>query len=705
MIVGSKEFRSVREDELPYYLIYTETLLKNRNNESLLQEMENSEKILADLEEMSEDVGVLGLRITSLIECLTKYQVLNREKRSMPFKVPAKALIAELVLEIIQMLTHKWLIARINNKDRTFEQLRTRLSKMLTRIFSNFMNGKKLSASQQVSVSNLVRLIHKETRNVLLRVHPDKMKDSKPYLICALVRPDVLNEMIFHVSTVLEGASELTCRLCRPDSPRIHPFIYLKKAFHVKRTQAIGEKLCLGLGYITETLLRDVPDLRYKRLHLDCSQKIKAVAEDISQLTAEQVQSLKDSVAAGQSPEHLPEWPTVTVEGIEVKTRNLFSKLFARTLIYRILAQLKKSHPGYKAKCSKSIQSLVDEIDTLIFMKKGEEDILIVTKKFGYHRCHEFNQVEMQLSDVFYKHMTGRKKPLNVPKSLAALYGDIENKMHFFLTLIVWWMDSQASNHSKELTCDIMQAVERASLFTGELSESEDPGDDESSQWQDPVYEIVNEPSECEALVDGEPSQCEDPVYEIVNEPSECEALVDGEPSQCEDPVYTIVNELSECEHTAHLATGETSECKNMCAEPVEDITVQVDQKKAAVRILVENLLRRTARKVKRDDFRFREDLIENLLEQIWVEVKAIDFSMSKRTLNILSKKIYKDIYKTQGSPTAVLVAMLTRNTEIKKAIVSSIRKHMTAAKPCTISTFFSSVGRAISRCFTFKKR
>nr|XP_020455723.1 uncharacterized protein LOC109960166 [Monopterus albus] len=315
----------------------------------------------------------------SMFKSLTVEQVrkLTGDEWNTPFQVATEVLIADLVLDIQNMLTHKWIIAEMNNENITFEQLQPILSEILTKSFSYFMVKKKLSESQATrmsdlvagrlllllrsdmkeesksdwhdelheigndliagwvkmvincipgideglseflgaGISNLVRLIPKCAKRAPKHLHPYLMKDSKSYIFRPMVWPNELNEMIIHACTVLEGISRRTYMLCRPAIPRIRPLISLKEGNLVKRTELIGEILGKAAEAITETLVRDVPDHEYEQLQVDCYGKIEAVAKDISQVTAE-YQSQKHFVAARQNPKN-PEWPTVTVKSIQ----------------------------------------------------------------------------------------------------------------------------------------------------------------------------------------------------------------------------------------------------------------------------------------------------------------------------------------------------------------------------------------------------
>lgn len=49
-----------------------------------------------------------------------------------------------------------------------------------------------------------------------------------------------------------------------------------------------------------------------------------------------------------------------------------------------------------------------------------------------------------------------RRKTATVPQVDAAMYGDMQKKVHCFLALINWWQKTQIASHSERLTLELV---------------------------------------------------------------------------------------------------------------------------------------------------------------------------------------------------------------------------------------------------------
>ncbi|XP_037612840.1 uncharacterized protein LOC119480540 [Sebastes umbrosus] len=102
------------------------------------------------------------------------------------------------------------------------------------------------------------------------------------------------------------------------------------------------------------------------------------------------------------------------------------------------------------------------------------------------------------------------------------------------------------------------------------------------------------------------------------------------------------------------------------------------EQKKNCVELILERLVTRIFKKAKVTwTLSNVEDIIQRLFDQTWAEVEGLDFDSSPETLENLEKAIYRDLIKTWGTATWVLVSLKGGQTAVGERIASAVKGHL----------------------------
>lgn len=134
-----------------------------------------------------------------------------------------------------------------------------------------------------------------------------------------------------------------------------------RDSFLTTTSKAVEEILRKEVSGITEALLADLSYTDYEQMESSSLLEIKAVADDIAETVINQVQRLEDSDAT----EKVESRSSLNEVGEKIKI--FFAKLFARTSIYRIMAQLKTTFcEDAKAAEGQSMQAFKASVDALL---------------------------------------------------------------------------------------------------------------------------------------------------------------------------------------------------------------------------------------------------------------------------------------------------------------------------------------------------
>ncbi|XP_037624941.1 uncharacterized protein LOC119487930 [Sebastes umbrosus] len=124
-------------------------------------------------------------------------------------------------------------------------------------------------------------------------------------------------------------------------------------------------------------------------------------------------------------------------------------------------------------------------------------------------------------------------------------------------------------------------------------------------------------------------------------------------------------------------------------------------QNKNCVEVILERLVTRIFKKAKVTwTLSNVHDIIQRLFEQTWAEVEGLDFDSSPETWENLEKTIYRDLIKTWGNATWVLVSLKGGKPALGDHIASAVKGHLMAPprqRSC-MCRFFSSMLTAVTR-------
>ncbi|XP_037624874.1 uncharacterized protein LOC119487884 [Sebastes umbrosus] len=106
----------------------------------------------------------------------------------------------------------------------------------------------------------------------------------------------------------------------------------------------------------------------------------------------------------------------------------------------------------------------------------------------------------------------------------------------------------------------------------------------------------------------------------------------------------------------------------------------QNEQKRNCVEVILERLVTRIFKKAKVTwTLSNVHDIIQRLFEQTWAKVEGLVFDSSPETLENLEKAIYRDLIKTWGTATWVLVSLKGGQAAVGERIASAVKGHLMA--------------------------
>ncbi|XP_042281570.1 uncharacterized protein LOC121906660 [Thunnus maccoyii] len=241
-------------------------------------------------------------------------------------------------------------------------------------------------------------------------------------------------------------------------------------SFLAQTSKAVQEIIRQELYELTEPVLHTVEESEYELLQSDFSLEIEVIGDDISQILTEEAKSLQHSETESPREEN----------NLKSKIKTLFAKLFAKSLIHRMVAQLKsKYHKIFKGKGRHSAQSLRSSVESLLL---DEYDITE-----GGNEVSVFRQLEIissgkhlvftkELSDLVYNHIKDgmvtteivpesvRKKSIRktLKEHYDALYNDVGNRVKCFLSLMNWWLKMKVGSYCNR----VVLALKNTKIFS-----------------------------------------------------------------------------------------------------------------------------------------------------------------------------------------------------------------------------------------------
>ncbi|KAK1880238.1 Carbohydrate deacetylase [Dissostichus eleginoides] len=190
----------------------------------------------------------------------------------------------------------------------------------------------------------------------------------------------------------------------------------------------------------------------------------------------------------------------LSLDDIERKIRNFFTKHFAKAWILRIFAQLKATfQKGSKADSRSTVQSLMDDVDRLLQPRDGKKtqvgDQISVFKGLNTIPSAGVLVFTKELTDILLSYLLKHELPDIFPGQIqkqaprtsvapqpsthtdtlvshAEMRIEVQNKVWDFMVLMKWWRKTQVGGHSDRVQSALKesQSLVRTSVRVVETS-------------------------------------------------------------------------------------------------------------------------------------------------------------------------------------------------------------------------------------------
>lgn len=460
--------------------------------------------------EIAKTTTVPELRLEDVYPLIESFSSVLTEEQWRQIEVGApdnatKAVLANLLLDIIAVVAKVVLATSVNLNAVVHEDcVQSSLDNTLSRSFAEVLGIE--DEVQSVSTEGLTDLIVQEVAESVTSALSTSEGSSMEPSINRVTSCQKLKAMVRHACTTLKALKAKMDISCRPKrrqrqrtdnqwnledteladtdghqspvgsiQPEATEEVSSEDSYVIKTTKMVQKLIHTNMKDITEPFLEEVADTEYELLQTESSKEIKAVADDIAQIITNKIRSLRETDAAGPSPKS-KQSHKVNMKRVKNKVKNFFTKQFAKALILRIVAKVRaKFHMDSTVESSESIQSLMDDVDSLLLTEAGEKQTgeLCVVKKFkktSPGKVHVFTQ---ELSDLLYSHITDRMphsfpemtrrratcRTVSVPWSHAGMYAEIIDNVRRFLGMMNYWVNSCVVSHSNSVIQSLMDMV------------------------------------------------------------------------------------------------------------------------------------------------------------------------------------------------------------------------------------------------------
>ncbi|XP_044221506.1 enolase-phosphatase E1-like isoform X2 [Thunnus albacares] len=456
-------------------------------------------------------------------------------------------------------------------------------------------------------------------------------------------------------------------------------------SFLAQTSKAVQEIIRQELYELTEPVLHTVEESEYELLQSDFSLEIEVIGDDISQILTEEAKSLQHSETESPREEN----------NLKSKIKTLFAKLFAKSLIHRMVAQLKsKYHKIFKGKGRHSTQSLRSNVESLLL---DEYDITE-----GGNEVSVFRQLEIissgkhlvftkELSDLIYNHIKdGMVTPEIVPESerkksirktlkehYDALYNDVGNRVKCFLSLMNWWLKMKVGSYCNR----VVLALKNTKIFS-QMPPTEVTAEEDATRSEEDATRSEEDATRSE---------------EDATRSEEDATRAKEDATRSEEDATRSEEDATRSEEDATRSEEDATRSEERDTESEEDAALK--KRYIAVSVLVEKLVCRVLTKTK-NTIMNAEALTRHIIKKTWAEVETLDFKVTEKSIKNIDKAIFKDLCKVWKSADMVVILMKSGDPLIEKYIAVSFKSHLTLKKPSTIHRFFSCVRRVLAEPF-----
>lgn len=414
-----------------------------------------------------------------------------------------KVLLAELVLSIVTSVTSHLLKGIVNTDVVVSEEsivlsMGTTLSQSVA-----YVLGLKDPSVQSVSSKRLRTLISKEVVRSL-NSSLTSMRSAEFTISQHVTQPNRLNTMVGHATKMLKEFAAKTRFLCsrpkeyllaeskndedmRQASNSDHSQSPVKSArtetpenssspgsSDSAKSKTVQDIINKEVKEIIGPLLTPVSDTDSQIVQSQSSQESSVLADDIAMAIAEGLEGFEEMAAAATPTSERADKRKLSLEDIEHKIRNFFTKHFAKAWILRIFAQLKSTfQKGSKADSRSTVQSLMDDVDRLLQPRDGKKtqvgDQISVFKGLNTIPSAGVLVFTKELTDILLSYLLKHELPdifpsqKQAPRTSVAPQPsthtdtylsrskkriEVQNKVWDFMVLMKWWQKTQVGGHS-----------------------------------------------------------------------------------------------------------------------------------------------------------------------------------------------------------------------------------------------------------------
>ncbi|KAI4817654.1 hypothetical protein KUCAC02_011037 [Chaenocephalus aceratus] len=429
-----------------------------------------------------------------------------------------KVLLAELILSIVTSVTSHLLKGIVNtNVVVTEESIVLSMGTTLTQSVADVLGLKE--GVQSFSSERLKILISKEVArsldSSLTTLHSEQFTISQH-----VTQPNRLNTMVGHATKMLKEFAAKTRLLY--SRPKEHLLLAeskhdedMRRASNSARTETPEKSSSPGssdsaksktvqdiinkeVKEIIGPLLTPVSDTDSGVVQSQSSQESSVLADNIAMAIAEGLEGFGEMAATPTSER--TDKRKLSLEDIERKIRNFFTKHFAKAWILRIFAQLKATfQKGSKADSRSSVQSLMDDVDRLLQPRDGNKtqvgDQISVFQGLNTIPSAGVLVFTKELTDILLSYLLKHELPDVFPRQIkkqaprtsmapqpsthtdtlvahAEMRIEVQNKVWDFMVLMKWWRKTQVGGHSDRVQSALKdsQSLVRTSVRVVETS-------------------------------------------------------------------------------------------------------------------------------------------------------------------------------------------------------------------------------------------
>ncbi|CAF91574.1 unnamed protein product [Tetraodon nigroviridis] len=369
--------------------------------------------------------GLADTKLTSIEPLIQHFCDRMSEEQWMLLKsgtpdAASKIQIAELVLGMIKALTTNVLVAMENMKaHRPEEEVLEGVSEVIAQI-----------SSQTLSFS-------------------DKMDSIQSKCLSTLITKEVTES----ITSSLSAASSATASFLELKQRVVNPYrlnamksfpsetVPSAKSTVSKMSGSLREEIRQVASRMVTPLMDDLPQEQFKDLLSEINEEAQTLSEDIS------------TVLGAKTSTRL-------CKNIKLKIRNFFTHCIAKVWRRRMLEQVKEQfEPQTQSAGSNLVESLLESISSQLQMSVYKDGEVTEEKAKSTYFNAAIDDVNTFIEELYcminhyFKPDTARAKTERISVAMRRdLCSDLRNKVWIFVALMNWWLTTQVTDISEQVT-------------------------------------------------------------------------------------------------------------------------------------------------------------------------------------------------------------------------------------------------------------